>query len=288
MLSSKLFILSLAAAAAATLAANATVRAQQDHGDDQLRAAIDSRFRPADFRARDAERHPEATLRFLGLRDGQNVLELWPGIGWYGEILADYAQRTGGSFTMANYLPADTRPPAWFERMAVALQMRLDGDADRFEDTEMRGFKASLDQTIAPEPLEAIAEPASLDLVLSFRDVHAWLALGILDAQLRAAFEALRPGGQLGLVDHRAPDDWSLEHMVATGYVSEALVIARAESAGFVLEERADVNANPDDTRDYPAGVWTLPPALRLGDTDQDRYQTIGEPDRFTLRFRKP
>jgi predicted methyltransferase len=133
-----------------------------------------------------------------------------------------------------------------------------------------------------------MAPAGSADLVLTFRNVHNWMASGTLDRVFAGMYRALKPGGTLGVVEHRAAPGTRLEQMVKTGYVTEAFVIAAAEKAGFTLAEKSEINANPKDTKDYPEGVWTLPPQLKLGDQDRAKYLAIGESDRMTLKFSKP
>jgi predicted methyltransferase len=270
-----------------TAVTGATADADAD-AEASLHAILAMPHRSEASRARDAARHPAQTLAFFGLEAGQRVVELWPELGWYAEILAPWARRTGGSYRAVIWIPPGHRAPAWVERSAVVLNVRVAAESREFAGMELAGYRTAMDAPLAPETLTRIAASGSADLVLSFRDAHAWLAGGFLDEMFEAAFDALPPGGIFGIVAHRAPDDWPVTRMVAHGYVSEALLIARAQATGFVVDGTSEINANPADSRDHPAGVWSLPPILRLGETDESRYAAIGEPDRLTLRLRKP
>jgi predicted methyltransferase len=206
------------------------------------------------------------------------VIELSPGGGWYTEILAPYL-RGSGTLYAAGESAADpseyrrrsrqgfdakmARDPALYDQVRVGLLPRT----PRFAD---------------------IAPPGGADAVLTFRNVHNWVEAGHLDATLQAAYAVLKPGGVLGVEEHRAPVGATTDWIVKNGYVTEALMVARAEAAGFRLAARSEVNANPRDTKDHPNGVWSLPPTLRGGDADRARFVAIGESDRFTHRYRKP
>ena len=244
----------------------------------RLRAAIDGPHRSAANRSRDAARHPLETLAFFGLAPTHQVIELSPGGGWYTEILAPYL-RDGGRLYAAHEAADDAsddrrrsrqgfdaklaREPALYDQVRTGLMPRT----PRFAD---------------------IAPPGGADAVLTFRNVHNWIEAGHLDVTLQAAFAVLEPGGVLGVEEHRAPPGASLAWIVKNGYVTEALMVARAEAAGFRLAARSEVNANPRDSKDHPHGVWSLPPTLRGGDVDRARFVAIGESDRFTHRYIKP
>ncbi|MDH4393476.1 MAG: methyltransferase [Aquabacterium sp.] len=246
--------------------------------DARLRAAIAGAHRSAANRARDGARHPYEMLRFFGLAPTQQVVELAPGGGWFTEILAPYLRDTGRIFaahesaTDANdyrrrsrqgFDAKLAREPAVYSQVQVGLMPRT----PRFAD---------------------IAPPGGADLVLTFRNVHNWIEAGHFDATLQAAFAVLKPGGVLGVEEHRAPPGMPTDWIAKNGYVTEALMVERAEAAGFRLDARSEVNANPLDTKDHPNGVWSLPPTLRGGDVDRARFMAIGESDRFTHRYRKP
>jgi predicted methyltransferase len=266
-----------AAVFALAFAAGATASADSTRAD--LERAIASPKRSEANRARDAHRHPKETLEFFGLRSDQHVLELWPGGGWYTEILAETLGAGGGSLAVTNFDPngPQDQPPYRFAR---ELANFLAADSERFGAVKVI--------EIAPPERLSFGEPASYDLIVTFRNNHTWLNGGYHDAVYREAFRALKPGGVLGVTQHRANAGADPKISAKTGYVAEAAVIDAAVRAGFELAARSEINANPRDTKDYPDGVWTLPPAYRLGEKDRERYAAIGESDRMTLRFVKP
>jgi predicted methyltransferase len=234
-----------------------------------LAGAIGGPHRSAANRARDAARHPRETLEFFGVRSGQRVVELWPGDGWYTEILAPLLHEEGSLVAVVPEGPE-------LEPYLGLLQSH----PDLYAKVELVTVAPPLQLSLGPED--------SADVILSSRDFHRWLKDGYVDALHAEIFRTLKPGGVYGVVEHRARPGASAELSAQTGYVSEELLIEAAAKAGLVLEARSQVNANPRDTKDHPAGVWTLPPTLRLGAQDRARYEAIGESDRMTLRFRKP
>ena len=238
--------------------------------DPALQAAIDGPWRSPANRARDVYRHPAQTLAFFGLRPTDRVIEISPGAGWYTEILAPYL-RAQGQYVAASAPPAPGR--------ANPLEALFLADPAHYDRAELREYDPK-----APQ----LGPPASADLVLTFRNVHNWVAAGTAPAYFKAFFDVLRPGGTLGVVDHRARPGADLATMKKSGYLTEALVIQLARDAGFVLDGRSEVNANPKDSADHPNGVWTLPPTNRHPPEQAERYRAIGESDRMTLRFRKP
>ncbi len=228
-------------------------------------------------KARDVWRNPVDTLMWFGLREDMTVVEIFPGGGWYTEIIAPFV-REKGRYYGAGFDPASR---VEFQRNA----------ARRFNDKiaaspELYG-NAKITILSPPEKTE-IAPPGSADMVLTFRNVHNWMAAGTEDAVFAAMFRALKPGGILGLVEHRGDPAIEQDPKARSGYVNEGYVIDLAAKAGFVLVGESEINANPNDTKDYEKGVWTLPPTLVLGDEDRERYLAIGESDRMTLKFRKP
>jgi predicted methyltransferase len=246
---------------------------------DPLAAAIASPSRTAKFTARDRYRHPLETLRFFGLRPNQTVVEIWPGRGWYMEILAPYL-RDAGQYYAA--IEAADVPGATQEAKdnAAALRKRIADDPAHLGKV--------LITELHPPQLTEICPPGSADVVLTFRNVHNWLERGEEQAMFNAFFKALKPGGVLGVVEHRARPGTDLKEMRKSGYMDEEYIRKLAATAGFRFDAQSPVNNNPKDTRDYPQGVWTLPPTLTLGDKDRDKYLAIGESDRMTLRFVKP
>ena len=243
-----------------------------------LDQALLSSTRSEANRARDAARHPRETLAFFGLRSDMTVMEVWPGgNGWYAEILAPVLQAHG------RYIAAehDPKSSAYAQETVRALKAKLDAAPELYGQVQLVSLQA-------PDALSAVA-PGSVDLVLTFRNLHNWLwKTDAAPAMLKAMLAALKPGGILGIVDHRADPMAPLDPNAKLGYVNEHFAIQLAEQAGFEFLGASEINANPRDTRDYEQGVWTLPPTYRLGDKDRERYTAIGESDRFTLRFRKP
>jgi predicted methyltransferase len=229
-------------------------------------------------RARDVYRHPRATLEFFGVRQDQTVMEIWPGAGgWYTELLAPLLRDKG------HYLAAGWDPKSELKFVQDgnrSFSSKLEAHPELYDKVTV----TALDYPGAMNP----TPPESVDVILTFRNLHNWMARDAAPAMLKAMYAALKPGGVLGLVDHRADPNAPVDPKAKTGYVNEAYAIELAKNAGFELVAASEINANPKDTRDYEQGVWTLPPTWRLGDKDRDRYAAIGESDRFTLKFRKP
>jgi predicted methyltransferase len=228
--------------------------------------------------ARDGYRHPRETLAFFGVQTGDTVVEITPGGGWYSEILAPYL-RERGRYVAAIWDDAIAGQPAYRYRSNTALREKFAGNAAVYGAPVLQAFDPK-----AP----AFGPAGSADVVLTFRNAHNWVADGNADAYFKAFFDVLKPGGTLGVVDHRAKPGTSLEAQKKSGYLTEALVIEHATRAGFRLDARSEVNANPADTANHPNGVWTLPPANRHDAADAAKYKAIGESDRMTLRFVKP
>ncbi len=266
------------AAALALVFAAFAVPALSGTSEDALRAAVASPARAEADRARDSQRHPVETLLFFGVEPSMHVLELWPGRGWYTEILGPLLKERG-RLSVTN---ADPNGPQekYAHKMAREYAAWLAANEARI------GKVHTL--VVAPPEQIALGDAGSLDLVVTFRNNHSWLNGGYHDAIYREVFRVLKPGGVLGVVQHRAPAGADVSITMKQGYVPEATVIAAAEAAGFVLDARSEVNANPRDTKDYPKGVWTLPPNFIEGDKDRAKYAAIGESDRMTLRFVKP
>jgi len=246
---------------------------------EALGAAAYGDHRAAENIARNRYRHPVETLEFFGLRRDMTVIEIAPGGLWYTEILAPVL-KGGGKLVAAGYDADLPGQPEYRYKQQEAMQQRFSAEPGLFGEVALAKFSP-------PESVQ-LGEAGSADMVLTFRNTHGWLRDGIADKVFRAFFEVLKPGGVLGLVQHRTPDPAPVSADNFTGYVSEQQVIALATAAGFVLEAKSEINANPADTHDHPKGVWTLPPSLRLGEQDKDKYLAIGESDRMTLRFRKP
>jgi predicted methyltransferase len=241
---------------------------------EKLRAALAGAHRSEANRARDVYRHPVETLSFFGLRDDMTVVELWPGGGWYTEVLGPVL-KDRGKLIVTSYDP-NGPPEAYNTKRAKELEALIESKRAVVGNVQVA--------IVAPPDQLELGPPASADVVLTFRNLHNWITGKIADQVLAAAFRVLKPGGVLGVVEHRARPGQDIK----SGYVEESVAIALAERAGFRLVARSEINANPKDTKDYPEGVWTLPPTLRLGDRDRAKYLAIGESDRMTLRFVKP
>jgi predicted methyltransferase len=244
-----------------------------------LQQAIGNPARSNAARARDEWRHPLQTLLFFGYRPDMTVVEIWPGTGWYTDILGPATGAKGRLY--AAHFPVSTNVP-FYQKTRNAYEERLR--------TMPWSARVTLTE-FQPQSQLKLAPDGSADLVLTFRNVHNWYMQGgdaaTADA-FRQFFTALKPGGVLGVAEHRLPETRPDFEMVASGYMKQSYVIKQAESAGFRLEATSEINANPRDTADHPKGVWTLPPTLRLGDEDREKYLAIGESDRMTLKFRKP
>lgn len=239
-----------------------------------LSEAISSPLRSPENVKRDIYRHPKETLEFFGLKPDMTVIEITPGAGWYTEILAPYLARSG-KYIMAVGALTD-KSPAY----AITNDQKVRAILAQYPEVKEKAVIAPFD------PLKQdITEPGTVDLVLTFRNVHNWLGNNSAQAAFKAFHRALKPGGTLGVVEHRVRANRTLDPK--SGYMTEKQVIALATKAGFTLVGRSEINANEKDTADHPAGVWTLPPSLRLGDKDRKKYEAIGESDRMTLKFRK-
>jgi predicted methyltransferase len=265
-------------AAAPTSAVDPVDTAGAAESVDSLSAAIAGGWRSPENVARDDWRNPKQTLEFFGIRNDMRVIEITPGGGWYAEILAPYL-RDSGRWIGAIVSPTavEERARDYYTRANDELRTKLAGNPLVYGDAEMVEFDPA-----AP----SFGDPGSADAVVTFRNVHNWMGNSNAERMFVAFHEVLRPGGVLGLVEHRAAGDVPAGDR--SGYVGEQQVIAMAEAAGFVLDDRSEINANPADTKDHPNGVWTLPPGNRHDEADREKYQAIGESDRMTLRFRKP
>ena len=235
-----------------------------------LKEAVSSDFRSPENKVRDVYRHPSETLEFFGLRPDMSVVEIWPSGGWYSEILAPYLAEQG------KYIIADpASDPRGYTTKRKAWMARNPKIAEKVTHS-----------VFMPEKSSEIAPANSVDMVLTFRNVHNWSNEAAKKEAFKVFFKALKPGGVLGVVEHRAPASKKLDPK--SGYIKEADVIRYAKNAGFILAEKSEINANPKDKGNHPEGVWTLPPTLRMGDVQKVKYQAIGESDRMTLKFVKP
>ncbi len=244
--------------------------------DAKLDTVLAGPWREASNKARDQYRHPKETLDFFGLKPGMNLIEITPGGGWYAEILAPFL-KGNGTYTAAITIPK--RPQGEAAADKDALHKKFADDAAEYSEAKFVEYDST-----APN----LGPDSSADMVVTFRNVHNWVMADTAPQMFKAFFAVLKPGGVLGVTDHRAAAGADLEKIKRTGYLPEDFVIKLATDAGFKLEGKSEINANPKDTKDYPEGVWTLPPTFQLREKDHDKYAAIGESDRMTLKFVKP
>ncbi len=254
-----------------------------EHWREQIAAHAENPARSAAHLHRNQYRNPVETLLFFGIEPQMSVLELWPVRGWYTEILAPFL-KDQGQLTVAHFRQDggninDERSLFW-ARLSARLQQRLTEQVEKF------GTVASV-ALDPPQFVPALAHE-QFDMVLSFRNAHIWDKHGHLLATMQNLFSVLKPGGVLGMVEHRAARVSDVTSYAVEGYTDEAYLISVAEQVGFQLVETSEINANPKDTKNYTRGVYTLPPTLALGLEDRDYYLNIGESDRMTLKFIKP
>jgi predicted methyltransferase len=232
-------------------------------------------LRSTQNQARDEHRHPTQTLAFFEVKPHHKVVEIWPGGGWYSEVLAPMLFEKGT--LVAAHFPIDS-PVKFFSNSRKKYEARVKNQAE---------FSNIVFTDFAPPKLTKITDEGSADRVLTFRNVHNWMRNGGEQAAFNSFYKALKPGGILGVVEHRAPESFSIEKMIESGYVTQSYVIELAQKAGFKLLAKSEINANAKDTKNHPKGVWSLPPSLRLGEQDKQKYLAIGESDRMTLKFVK-
>jgi predicted methyltransferase len=234
--------------------------------DEALATAIAAAHRTPAFVERDKARKPQEELEFFGIKPALTVVEISPGGGYWTEILAPYLKGKGTYYAAV--------PPGGID----TFKKKLDANPAVYDEVKITQLG----------PGAALAPAGSADLVLTFRNVHNWMAGGVADQIFAAFFAALKPGGVLGVEGHRASTAHAQDPKAANGYVREDYTIQLAEKAGFKYIGRSEILANPKDTKDWPKGVWTLPPTLALGAQDREKYLAIGEADNFVLKFEKP
>lgn len=225
--------------------------------------------------SRDQYRNPTQTLAFFGLRPEMDVVEISPGGGWYTEVLADFIE---GDLMAAHYDPNSEL--AYYRRSFKRFEKKMSSNSRLYSNVKTYIFDAGENLLTVPD--------SSADALVTFRNVHNWLRSNTEGSSFDLFFKALKPGGILGVVEHRAPPETDRDTMLASGYMPQDYVIQLALDAGFTFEASSEINANKKDTANHPKGVWTLPPSLSLGEKDREKYLAIGESDRMTLRFRKP
>jgi predicted methyltransferase len=260
----------------------ANCASQSTHSTSATSAAL-NRILASDHRAasraRDIYRHPKATLEFFGIRPDMTVVEVWPGAGWYTEILAPLLRDQGQLYAAQ----MDPNAGDYVRSTVDAYRAKLNAQPDLYS----KVIVTALGAPAADGAMQPIAPPGSADMVVTFRNLHNWMMLGSEQQALAAMHDALKPGGVLGVVEHRGDPNIPQDTKAASGYVNEQYAIEMIEKAGFKLVAHSEINANPKDTKHYEQGVWTLPPTYALGDKDRERYMAIGESDRFTLKFIK-
>lgn len=247
---------------------------------DAIVDAVSDASRPNEQKVRDEYRHPQQTLRFFGIQADMTVVEIWPGGGWYSNILAPLL-KDKGQYYAAHFLINEATSD-YFKKSHSEFAQKI-ASFEPYSKVKLTSFD--------PSGTTAIAPAGSSDAVLTFRNIHNWYMRngeqGVENA-FATFFTALKKGGVLGVVEHRLPETMADEMQLKSGYMKQSFVIAKAEQAGFKLLASSEINANPLDNTTHPKGVWTLPPSLRLGEQDRAKYLAIGESDRMTLKFVKP
>lgn len=268
----------LAGVAALAMSFSGPVTAEMDAATEaKLKQALAGSHRSDANKARDAHRHPLETLKFFGLNQSMKVLEVGPSGGWYTEVLAPVLNEKG------KYVAGHSDPDASenAKKAVDAFKATLAAKPDLYSNAVV-GVLSPRTSKFTP------AAPGSMDMVVTFRNIHNWMAQDTQDVMFKAFYDQLKPGGILGVVEHRAKTDQPQDPKAKSGYVREDHAIALAEKAGFKFVKKSEINANPKDTKDYEGGVWTLPPNYAKKDVDKEKYAAIGESDRFTMVFQKP
>jgi predicted methyltransferase len=258
------------------LLAACAARSSRQSTAEALTTILAGDQRSSENRARDVYRHPKETLLFFGIRPEMSVLEVWPEPGWYTEVIAPLLREKGKYY--AGVIAPDPSSKYIGQRLAD-YRAKLASRPDLYDRVAVVTF---------PNDGGDAVPPGSLDMVVTFRNLHNWMARGTAAQALATMYRALKPGGVLGVVEHRGNPAAAQDPEAKSGYVNEDYAVKMIEAQGFRLVAKSEVNSNPKDTKDYEQGVWTLPPSYRLGAKDHDKYAAIGESDRFTLRFVKP
>ncbi|HWM68367.1 MAG TPA: hypothetical protein VNO35_17380 [Steroidobacteraceae bacterium] len=269
-------ICALLLATAVLLAASCSTTSTRETTALALDNILTGSQRSAQNSARDRYRHPKETLLFFGIRPEMKVLEVWPEPGWYTEIIAPLVRERGKYYAAVIAPDPDSK---YVTGRLSDYQQKLASTPDVYGAVQVVTF---------PNDGSDVVPPGSLDMVVTFRNIHNWMARDSAGQAFATAYKALKPGGVLGVVEHRGNSAIAQDPKAKSGYVNEDYAIRLIEGQGFRLVGESQVNANPKDTKDYEQGVWTLPPTYRLGDKDRQKYADIGESDRFTLKFVKP
>ena len=243
--------------------------------DPVLLKAVADPARTPKFVARDPFRHPAEELTFFGLEPTMTVVEIWPGGGYWTEILGPYLKPSGHYYAAVTV----TGESAEEDKSTAAWRTRMEARKEHI---------GTIKVTELGKGHYEVAPAGSADMVLTFRNLHNWMDDGYVDEALKGIYTALKPGGILGIEDHRGLANEPQDPKAKSGYVRQDYTIELARKAGFEFVGASEINANPKDTKDYPKGVWTLPPTLALGDQDRAKYVAIGESDNYVLKFRKP
>jgi len=247
-----------------------------------LTSILEGAHRSEENKARDLYRHPKQVIEFLKIKPHHTLLEVWPGSGWYSEILAPYLKSRGqyyaAIFSLDN-LNSDDKQAVFWSKVSQKYQEKMSDEAI-YGDVSYSIFDNAKFISSKPEP--------KMDVIFIARTLHVWDERGEMQDALKALFEVLKPGGTLGIIQHRADTISEFASRAGEGYMDQRYVIDAALKAGFILDKSSEINHNPKDTKDYPKGVYALPPTLAMGSLDKEKYLAIGESDRMTLRFIKP
>ncbi len=248
-----------------------------DANEQKLRSIVSDDHREPNNAVRDEYRHPVEVLKFFQLRDDMSAMEIWPAGGWWTEILAPYLTENG-KYVAAHF--PDQGDSSYYSRSLNSFKNKISDDPENYGAVTLTSLmpSAGIDEPV---------QKGSMDIVLTFRNLHNWMASGSEREMIQIAHNSLKRGGLLGVVEHRAASGTPQDPKAKSGYVREDFAIDLIESLGFKLIAKSEINANAKDTKDYPGGVWTLPPSYREGDVNRDKYAEIGESDRFTLLFQK-